>query len=191
MTEDEDETEETEDKEVSIYEMDYFFSAVVGGDTVMAHAIREDIIRTKVANGKDREDAEKNFNSDFQDRTKKGYEEGDLSVHQAIKMLVSFGGKTEVQAKATVQYWEYIQDHPNTSVETSWFVKYNEEVASSGISLEMYIGYKNDVKGIDGEDKKARRMAVIHSLPISNAQKDALYFAEGWAASKLWEAPWR
>jgi hypothetical protein len=54
----------------------------------------------------------------------------------------------------------------------------------------MFVEYRNEVKGITGEDKKARRMAVINSLPISSAQKDALYFAEGWTSSKLWEAPW-
>jgi hypothetical protein len=42
-----------------------------------------------------------------------------------------------------------------------------------------------------GEGMKKKRMAVINSMPISNAQKDALYFAEGWAASRLYEAPWR
>ena len=116
MTEDEDETEETEDKEVSIYEMDYFYSAVVGGDTVMAHAIREDIIRTKVANGKDREDAEKNFNSSFASRCREEYEAGSLSDSEAVRMLVSYGGKTETEAQAKVQYWDFKQGNPDTYV---------------------------------------------------------------------------
>lgn len=38
--------------------------------------------------------------------------------------------------------------------------------------------------------KKERRIAVIDSMPITNAQKDSLYYAEGWAKSKLYEAPW-
>jgi hypothetical protein len=191
MTEDEDETEETEDKEVSIYEMDYFYSAVVGGDTVMAHAIREDIIRTKVANGKKREDAEKNFNSSFASRCREEYEAGNLSDSEAVRMLVGYGGKTETEAQAKVQYWDFKQGNPDTYVSEYWIDAYNEDVASSGVSLETFIGYKNAIKDIEGDGAKARKMAVIHSLPISNAQKDALYFAEGWAASKLYEAPWR
>ena len=191
MTEDEDETEETEDKEVSIYEMDYFYSAVVGGDTVMAHAIREDIIRTKVANGKDREDAEKNFNSSFASRCREEYEAGSLSDGEAVRMLVSYGGKTEAEAQAKVQYWDFKQGNPDTYVSEYWIDAYNEDVASSGVSLETFIGYKNAIKDIEGDGAKERKMAVIHSLPISNAQKDALYFSEGWAASKLYEAPWR
>ena len=103
---DEDAEEETEDKEVSIYEMNYFYSAVVDGDTVMAHAIREDIIRTKVANGDEREDAEKSFNSSFQTRCRKEYEAGNLSASEAISMLVNYGGKTEKEARSRVQAWD-------------------------------------------------------------------------------------
>ena len=107
MTKDEDDTEEeTEDKEVSLYEMDYFYSSVVDGDAVMAEAIREDIIRTKVANGKEREEAEKNFNSSFQTRCRKEYEAGNLSASEAIRMLVLYGGKTEKEARSRVQAWD-------------------------------------------------------------------------------------
>lgn len=191
LSEDEEETEETEDKEVSIYEMDYFYSAAVGGDTVMAHAIKEDIIRTKVANGKEREEAEKSFNSSFQGVVRDEYDAGSISESEAIRMLVSYGGKTEAEAKNKVQYWDFKQGNPDTYVSEYWIDAYNEDVASTGVSLETFIGYKNAVKDIEGEGAKAKKMAVIDSLPITNAQKDALYFAEGWAESKLWEAPWR
>lgn len=33
-------------------------------------------------------------------------------------------------------------------------------------------------------------MDVIDSLPITKAQKDALYFANDWAEKNLDEAPW-
>jgi hypothetical protein len=191
MSDDEEETKETVDKDVSIYEMDYFYSAVVGDDPVMAHAIREDIIRTAVANGKKREDAETSFNSSFQSRCREEYEAGNISEREATRMLVSYGGKTEAEAKTKVQYWDFKQSNPDTYVSEYWIDAYNEDVASSGVSLDTFIGYKNAIKDIEGEGAKARKMDVIHSLPISNAQKDALYFAEGWAASKLWEAPWR
>ena len=105
MTKDDEETEETEDKEVSIYEMNYFYSAVVDGDVVMAEAIREDIIRTAVANGKEREEAEKSFNSTFQTRCRKEYKAGNLSESEAISMLVNYGGKTEKEARSRVQAW--------------------------------------------------------------------------------------
>ena len=42
----------------------------------------------------------------------------------------------------------------------------------------------------DTGTKKAEVMEVIDSLPLTSSQKDALYYAEGWAKSKLYEAPW-
>lgn len=80
---------------------------------------------------------------------------------------------------------------PDTFVDDAWVDEYYAEVESSGIPVEVFVDYRNRVKSITGDGKKERRMAVINSMPISNAQKDALYFAEGWAASKLHEAPWR
>ena len=191
MTEDEEKAETAKDKEVSLYEMDYFYSAAYGGNTSMAYAIREDIIQTAVANGKTLEDAEKNFNSSFQSRVRDKYEGGDLSDSEAIRLLVSYGGKTDEDASTKVQYWGFKKDNPDTYVSEYWIDAYNEDVASSGVSLELFIEYKNAVKDIDGDNAKARKMAVINSLPITNAQKTALYYAEGWAASKLYEAPWR
>ena len=107
MTKDEEqEEEETEDKEVSIYEMNYFYNAALDGDIVMAHAIKEDIVRTAVANGKDREEAEKSFNSSFQTKCREAYKEGRLSESEAVRMLVNYGGKTEAEARSRVQSWK-------------------------------------------------------------------------------------
>ena len=107
MTKDEEqEEEETEDKEVSIYEMNYFYNAALDGDIVMAHAIKEDIVRTAVANGKDRDEAEKSFNSSFQTKCREAYKEGRLSESEAVRMLVNYGGKTEAEARSRVQSWQ-------------------------------------------------------------------------------------
>ena len=115
---------------------------------------------------------------------------GNITEARAIDMIVRYGGKTQNAAKADVQYWAFKRDYPDVYVEDSWFDTYYEKIASSGIRIDVYMGYRNKVSGITGDDKKARRMNVIHSLPISNAQKDALYYAEGWAQSRINEAPW-
>ena len=185
------ETEPSKSKEESIYEVEYIFREVMDGDTVMAHAMKEDIIRTAVANGKERTDAEASFNNSFTSYVKKRYEKGDITDYEAKNMLVGFGGKTEEKATSTIQYWDFKQAHPDTDVDDSWVSEYYADgVSDSGISLEAFVDYRNKVKNITGENKKARRMAVINSLPISTSQKDALYYAEGWVASTIWEAPW-
>lgn len=60
--------------------------------------------------------------------------------------------------------------------------------AYDGISAEKYYQYKTATSGLT---KKAEKLAAIDKLPLSNAEKDALYYSEGWAESKIGEAPWR
>lgn len=72
----------------------------------------------------------------------------------------------------------------------------NEEVlkeqsdleAYDGITAEKYYQYKTAVTGLTG---KAAKLAAINALDLLSEEKDALYFANGWAESKLNEAPWR
>ena len=60
--------------------------------------------------------------------------------------------------------------------------------AYDGITAEKYYQYKTAVTGLTG---KAAKLAAINSLDLLDEEKDALYFANGWAESKLNEAPWR
>ena len=60
--------------------------------------------------------------------------------------------------------------------------------AYDGITAEKYYQYKTAVTGLTG---KAAKMAAINALDLLSEEKDALYFANGWAESKLNEAPWR
>lgn len=60
--------------------------------------------------------------------------------------------------------------------------------AYDGITAEKYYLYKTAVTGLTG---KAAKLAAINALDLLSEEKDALYFANGWAESKLNEAPWR
>ena len=130
-------------------------------------------------------------NSSLVSYTRDAYEEGYFDRSTAASVMVTYGGLTEAEAESKLQYIDVKKQLPDTYVDDAWVAEYYKEVESSGISIEVFVDYRNQVKGITGEGKKERRMAVINSMPISNAQKDALYYAEGWAASRLYEAPWR
>ena len=93
-------------------------------------------------------------------------------------------------ATKKLQYWEFLGEHPDSDLNQYQFADYYEFAKPAGISADVYSDYCNQVKDITGEGKKEKRMAVIDSLPLTSAQKDALYHAEGWAESKLNEAPW-
>lgn len=59
---------------------------------------------------------------------------------------------------------------------------------SAGITAEQFYQYKVASSGMT---KKAEKMQAINSLNLTSAQKDAIYYAEGWAQSTIQDAPWR
>ena len=188
-------------KAESIFKMDDYYAAIVGRDQATAYKVKEDIISIAVANGKDRDEAEKNFDSSFSSYLREQYELGELSEYEAQNMLVTYGGKSYEEAESKVQYWEFKQEYPDIDLSEEAVKKYFEEVEPYGISINVYHDYSKQrakCKGTDsdGDGKtdsgsvKSEVMQVIDSLPISSAQKDALYYLNGWAESKLYEAPW-
>ena len=183
------ETESTS-KAKGLFTADSFAEAISQGDQAMANAIRTDIIQTAQKNGKSEEEAIDSFNSSAKAALKESFMAGNISDRDATNALVDYCDIGEDSATADVLYWTFTKEYPDTYVSDSWFDKYVKDVSDSGISVETYVEYKNEAKGIDGDGKKERLMEIIDSLPITSAQKDALYFAEGWAESKLYEAPW-
>ena len=183
-------TSSTGSKAKGLFTAESFAEVVSQGDADMAEIIREDLIDTDVKNGKTQEEAEKSFVSSVKSEMKELFLSGDITEDQAMDALEDWCGKTETEARADVQYWAFKQAHPDVQVDDQWFDTYYEKVAKSGLDIAVYMEYRNQVADITGDKKKDSRMAVIHSLPITKAQKDALYLAEGWAESKLHEAPW-
>jgi hypothetical protein len=192
----------TTDKESSIFKMEDYYTAIVGRDQATAAAVKEDIIRTEVKNGKDREEAEENFVSRFVGQLREKYEEGHLSDREAENMLTQYAGKSEEDAANKVQYWAFKQEYPDYDLTEEAVTKYYSDVKPSGIGIKVYYDYSKGrakCKGTDtdGDGKtdsgsvKREVLMVIHSLPISASQKDVLYFLNGWSAKTLYEAPWR
>ena len=59
---------------------------------------------------------------------------------------------------------------------------------SAGITAAQYYNYKAATSSMS---KKAEKLEVIAAMDLTSEQKDALYYSEGWAESKIYEAPWR
>lgn len=119
-----------------------------------------------------------------------GYDDGIFSENAAINMMVQYCGVDQDKALNKVRYINIRNQFPNIEIDDHWVSEYYDEIEPYGISPEIFFNYRDTVKGITGEGKKQNRMAVIDSLPISSSQKDALYYAEGWAASRIYEAHW-
>lgn len=186
------ESEPAEATKPDTFNIDEYLSEALSGDQAEAELVKREIIAGHVADGKTEDEALKSFNNSFKNTAVKGaFTDGDITMDVAIAMLQQYGGVEPDDAYADVQYWQFKQNHPDIYVVDSWFDSYYEYASDAGIGIDVYMQYRNDVKNITGEDKKERRMAAINALPLSPAQKDALYFDEGWVASKLHEAPWR
>ena len=188
-------------KEESIFKIDDYYASIVGRDQATAYAVKEDLIRTEMANGKDREEAEATFNSKFVSHLREQYEDGNLTSYTAKSMLVNYAGKTEEEAESKVKYWDFKKEYPDYDLTESAVEKYYEYAEPSGISVSVYYNYSTkraNCKGTDlnGDGKtdsgsvKSEVLKVIDSLPLTSRQKDALYYLNGWSESTLYEAPW-
>ena len=198
------EGEEYNSKSQSLYSKDDYFDAAYSGNSTDAERYKEEIIRVDMENnGKTKEEAEKSFNNSFRSSVKDAVVAGELTVDEASEMLTKFGGLDEDTAFKNAQYYEFKRENPN--VEYNWQAEtvadYNEVGKSNGISVDVFDDYlvqKSECKGTDSDgdgktdsgSKKAQVLAVINSLPLTSKQKDVLYRMNGWAESKLYEAPW-
>ncbi len=171
------------------FEAEYGFAWSERGTQFKEGMISADDLKTALVNvgGKTAEEAE----STIVTYTREGYEDGFFDRDEATNIMTTYGGLTSGEAESKLRYADIKAQLPDTYVDDSWVDEYYKEVQRSGISIEVFVDYRNRVKSITGEGKKQKRMAVINSLPITAAQKDALYYAEGWAASTINEAPWR
>lgn len=183
------ESEPAEATKPETFKIEEYLSEALSGDQADAELVKREIIAGHVADGKTEDEALKRFNDSFKNTAVKGaFTDGDITMDVAISMLQQYGGVESADAYADVQYWQFKKEHPDIYVADDWFDSYYMDAEDSGISIDVYMRYRNAKKGVEG---KANIMEVIDSMPLSSEQKDALYFGEGWASSKLYEAPWR
>ena len=117
--------------------------------------------------------------------------EGNITASRAIEMYVRYGSMTREKATEKVTVLEFVKENPSAEgISYSAVSAYKQYCEPYGVSVEIYYDawkYKNTISG----SVKESMMAYINSLSLSKRQKDSLYFAFGWAESKLYEAPWR
>lgn len=142
------------------------------------------------------------------DDLKDAYLDGDITGTELTKALQKYGGKTEEEAEETLTVCQWQKKHPSSTMTASQISKYTTAITSVGgspeslgISEKTYQSYLSGMSKCTGTDanndgktdsgsKKAQVLALIDSLDLTSAQKDALYYSEGYAASKLKNAPW-
>ena len=187
------------DKVTSSYTASDFVEAVAMGNASEAKTMMENIISTKVANGKTQEEAEKEFASNVSTGIGEAYSAGLLDETGAKNMLVEYAGKDEEEAASKVSYWDFCNAHPQYDLNESQVGKYKEFAEPAEIPLDVFVQYINGTKSLVTEydewgdvdvTKREQVLEVIDSLPLTWQQKDALYLAAGYSESKIWDVPW-
>ena len=129
------------------------------------------------------------------------YRLGKLSEADLISAVMDIEGESREAAEAYIDFLDLEMANEDTDITANDAEGYFKYAEPAGITIDVYLNYKaqaKQCKGIQDADgktisgsKKTQLLDVINSLPITSAQKDALYFANGWAESKLYkEAPW-
>lgn len=124
------------------------------------------------------------------------------SLKGYLRNAMVYCGSDDDAAMEKLQHWDFLADNPDyRDISQAEATKYYEYAEPNGISVSVYSDYcerasqcesDKDKNGnpIDGSKKK-KILEVIDSLPITKKQKDALYYASGFSASTIYEAPWR
>lgn len=130
------------------------------------------------------------------------YEAGKITASRAIEMYMRYGGYTREEAQQKVTLIDFVKQHSTLEgISYAAVESYKEHAEGAGITAETFYDvwkYNSETqadvdasgKAISGS-KKEKVLAYIHSMRLTAAQKDSLYYAFGWAQSKINEAPWR
>ena len=126
-----------------------------------------------------------------------------ITESRAIEMYMRYGGMTKEDATNKVSVYSFIKEHPSLSEESvsySFVTAYNEYCEPQGIDVNVfhdvwqYMGSAESDKDKHGkvipDSKKQKVLAYVDSLELSRRQKDALYYALGYAKSTIKDAPW-
>ena len=135
------------------------------------------------------------------DDIKDSFMEGKISRGDAKNMYITYGGYSEQEASEKVAVLAFVKQHPETDgISYACVEAYQTSCESIGVSAATFYDVwkynakasadvDQDGKSISGS-KKVKVLAYINNLDLTYAQKDALYYAFGWAESKIDEAPW-
>lgn len=124
------------------------------------------------------------------DDIKEAFMDGDISEMDAKNMYITYGGLTEEKAMEKVTVLAFVKKYPDLDDITYEAVEnYTTCCKAAGVPAQTFYDawkYKNTLSGT----VKEPMMQYIHSLNLTYAQKDSLYYAFGWKESRIYEAPW-
>lgn len=135
------------------------------------------------------------------DDINEAFMDGELTETDVWNIYTTYGGYSEAKATEKVAVLAFVKAHPDcdgisyAAVED--YTTYCEPVGVPAKTFYNAWEFNNSTKAdVDANgdsisgSKKVKVLAYINTLDLTYAQKDSLYYAFGWAESKIYEAPW-
>ena len=181
------------------YSASDFVKATIAGDAAAAKSMKDEYISFKVSSGMSKNDATKKFQQSVQDSVNDAFSNNMLTRNTAKKMLIEHCGKSADEAEDRITYWEFKKKYPQYNLSDDAVWDYYDIAEPLGIGLRDYVNFiegkktietKRDENGTVIESSRDQTVALIHSLNLTDDQKDALYILEGYSKNKLGDTPW-
>lgn len=174
------------------------------------------LLNAMTETGKTREEAEKTMKYwDFEANNGFDYNEklemycaGKITRVQLKAALMEMDDMYSAEADREIVAYDYIKAHPNTQLSITTAKSYTRSIEncdytiqSSGLSEEQFLSFREKKALCNGTDSdgdgtrdsgsvQAQVVPIIDAMPISNAQKDTLWYFCGWSKKTLRNAPW-
>lgn len=167
-------------------------NAIESGNTKFLKTYKKDYIETQVANGKSKDKAKEGAVNSIRGIAKTSFEEGDIKKSAYIKVLSTYCGMTEEEARIKVGYGIFKDKNPDIDISDDRYKQYIEnesEYKSLGISEKTFgktVEYYNKkATGTDSDgDGRAdpytrldQYIDYLASLNASSQVKTALFKA--------------
>lgn len=174
--------------------------ALASGDDSKIQSFYDSAYQDSLGKGKTEKQAKSDAASSIRDQVKTAYTSGNMTKENAEDVLARFGGLDRDGVNTKIEYWDYKNQNPSTTISEDDMVAYGK-VDDTGIKLEDFAKYRSDINGIEGEDKdhdgktdsgskKKNILSYINGLNLTKEQKDAMYYAYGYAPKDIKNAPW-
>ena len=145
-------------------------------------------------------DFEMKFGFAWSNRARR-YRNGKISRKELENWVMDIEGADRDEARAYVDFLDLEIENPNVSITAADAESYFANAKPANIDISTYLEFKDKVSGIKGDidpktgkaksgSKKEKVLKYIHSLPLTVAQKDALYRSQDYAENDIKNAPW-